>query len=110
MDGKDKTAALADARVVDEASVFLDDVFGEFLRARQKFPQPNPTVAALTEEVGELARAVLSRPIEEVRAEAVQVAAMALRIAVEGDPTLDPFREAHGGELIPSAAILDRPL
>ena len=94
-------------RVREEAAVFLDEVFAEFLRARAKFPHPNPSVAALTEEVGELARAVLSRPLVEVRAEAVQVAAMALRIAVEGDPTLDPFREARDEGLLPSTAILD---
>ncbi|MEC9433426.1 MAG: hypothetical protein VYD87_11010 [Pseudomonadota bacterium] len=98
----------ADRRVREEAAAFLDEVFAEFVRARRKFPQPNPSVAALTEEVGELARAVLSRPLPEVRAEATQVAAMALRIAVEGDPTLDPFREAQAEGLLPSTSVLDR--
>jgi hypothetical protein len=76
----------------DEA--FIELMLTEARRARSKFPGPNPTIAALTEEVGDLAQALLH--IREgkhadwwrVYAEAVQVAVMALRAATEGDETL----------------------
>ena len=54
----------------------------------------NPTVAALTEEVGELAQAMLhiregkGTDWTRVYREAVQVAVMAMRAATEGDHTL----------------------
>ena len=76
----------------DEA--FLNDVAEEASRARAKFPGPNPTIAALTEEVGELAQALLhiregkSSDWWKVHKEAVQVAVMAMRCATEGDATI----------------------
>jgi len=80
---------------------FVTELLEQVRKARQKFPQPNPTVAALTEEVGELSQALLH--IREgkhadwwrVWNEAVQVACMALRAATEGDPTIGavPTRE-----------------
>lgn len=58
----------------------------EVFRARTKFPGNRLLLAALTEEVGELAKAMLQdRPREEVVREAVQVAAVAIRIIEEGD-------------------------
>ncbi|HOV03758.1 MAG TPA: hypothetical protein PLJ34_09550 [Hyphomicrobiales bacterium] len=73
---------------------FLGDVFTEHKRATEKYPRPNPNLAALTEEVGELAKALLhfaeGKEIDwdAVRVEAVQVATMAARCALEGDPTV----------------------
>ncbi len=73
---------------------FMEAVSDEVTRAVAKFPQPNPTLAALTEETGELAQAVLhiregkSSDWWKVYDEAVQVAAMACRVALEGDPTV----------------------
>ena len=78
----------------DSVETFLDNVRQEVFRAVKNFPQPNPTIAALTEEVGELARAGLdirqgkSNDWWKVYDEAVQVAAMAVRMALEGDPTI----------------------
>jgi len=78
----------------DEIDHFLSNVDAEVARAIEKFPQPNPTLAALTEETGEVAKALLhlregkSKTWEDVYNEAVQVAAMACRIALEGDPTI----------------------
>ncbi len=72
--------------------MFLKDVAREVERARKKFPGTDGVLAALTEEVGELAKAVLDEGQERVYAEAIQVAAMALRVAVEGDPTLAGVR------------------
>lgn len=45
-------------------------------------------MTALTEEVGELAKALLDESDQRVYEEAVQVAVMALRVATEGDPSL----------------------
>ena len=64
----------------------------EVRRARMKHPSTAHLLAALTEEVGELAQALLdqdsgARPVtdQEIYKEAVQVACVALRLAVEGD-------------------------
>ena len=62
----------------------------EVARARAKFPDNRHLLAALTEEVGELARAYLdAEGPNRVRAEAIQVACVALRISEEGDSAFD---------------------
>jgi hypothetical protein len=71
---------------------FLAEVLAEVRRARAKFPGANATNAALVEEVGELSKALMYEPFSNVIAEAVQVATMALRLATEGDGTMDDFR------------------
>lgn len=75
---------------------FLAEVAAEVMRARDKFPSSDGVMCALTEEVGELAKAHMDEPWLNVRAEAVQVAAMALRVALEGDATLYPIRRGRG--------------
>jgi hypothetical protein len=75
-------------------SVFLADVERETQRAREKFPSNQHKLAALTEEVGEVANAFLenqygNKPAIDVWKECVQAAAMALRCAVEGDHSFD---------------------
>ena len=68
----------------------LRQVKQESRRAVRNWPYPNPNLAALTEEVGELAQAMLQqKSFSERYAEAVQVAAMAMRCALEGDPQFD---------------------
>ena len=62
----------------------------EIARARKKFPENRHKLAALVEEVGELAQALLDHErgdgsINDIRKEAIQVAAMAIRIYSEGD-------------------------
>ena len=58
----------------------------ELERARAKFPKNDHLFAALGEEVGELARELLEGGTRErIRAEAIQVACVAVRIADEGD-------------------------
>lgn len=72
----------------------LKEVEGEIAFARKKFPYTNDIVLALMEEVGELSQALLQQKYEHLRQvsdvdvykEAIQVAAMALRIASEGVP------------------------
>jgi NTP pyrophosphatase (non-canonical NTP hydrolase) len=85
-------------------SKFLSDVHREVDRARDKFPGSNLVLAALTEEVGELAQAMLKRRAgkmtdKDVWNEAVQVAAMALRCAVEGDPSFNAVAYSEPGGL-----------
>lgn len=63
----------------------------ELIAARKAFPENTHKLAALMEEVGELAQAMmqhdrhLGTTVTEILREAIQVAAMAVRIAVEGD-------------------------
>jgi len=78
----------------DKLYHFVSMVSDEFSIAIEKFPAPNPNLAALTEEVGELAQAILhiregkTNEWDRVFCEAVQVAAMAARCALEGDATI----------------------
>ena len=71
---------------------FLKLVAAEVKRARKKFPGENATNAALVEEVGEVSTALMFEPWDAVIAEAVQVAAMAVRLATEGDSTFKDWR------------------
>jgi len=73
---------------------FILEVMLEVSRARKKFPETAMTMAALVEEVGELAQAILDKPASEVWAEAVQVACMAVRVATEGDSSASAYRSS----------------
>lgn len=65
-------------------------ITAEVMKARTKFPGNKHLLAALTEEVGELAQAMLqNKPRDEIRKEAVQVACVAIRIVEEGDAAFD---------------------
>ena len=82
-------------------SKFLNDVVDEVDRARDKFPDNKHMYAALAEEAGEVANALLERDYKHhdekplgnagydrhVWDECVQTAAMCLRVATEGDPS-----------------------
>jgi hypothetical protein len=74
---------------------FVKAVEAELKRARKLFPGNNATCAAMIEEVGEVAKALMYEPWDCLIAEAVQVAAMAQRLATEGDATMYAFREIH---------------
>lgn len=88
----------AAAESMDPSAVFLVAVWEELERARLLFPSPDGTMAALAEETGELAKALLGEELTRVGKEAMQVAVVALRVAVEGDPTLDAHRTLRGLE------------
>lgn len=71
---------------------FLADVAAEVARARRLFPENRHMLAALHEEAGELANALIEHdgdnptaPAATIWKEAVQVAVMAMRVATEGD-------------------------
>lgn len=72
------------------------NITAEVAGARAKFPTNQHKLAALTEELGELAQALIDHsrgkasPLD-VYTEAMQVAAMAVRIAEEGDASF-PYR------------------
>lgn len=74
---------------------------GEVIRARRKFPGSRFMLAALMEEVGELAQAIIQKqPIENIRKEALQVACCAVRILEEGDPSFDTITDAEANGII----------
>ncbi len=75
---------------------FASDMQRECGLGMVKFPESRMLLAALMEEVGELSRAILSEKPEQVYAEAVQVAALAARIACFGGSDIDDYRMAHG--------------
>lgn len=81
--------------MTNDTDRFLQAVRLEVARARTLFPKSDGLLAALSEEAGEVAKAMLDEPMDRVWKEAVQVAAMALRLATEGDPTLSAIREAR---------------
>lgn len=76
----------------DATDQFLAEVRAEIARARSLFPGNDLTAIALTEEVGELAKALLDESPDRVRREAVQVATMAARIALDGDASVIAYR------------------
>lgn len=79
----------------DEA-VFLKQVADELHRARAKHPGDNATLAALVEEVGEVSQAMIDHDAAHVRNEAVQVAAMAMRLVLDGDYWMNMYRASKG--------------
>ena len=83
---------------VTDIKGFLHLVEQEVVAARAKFPSSNHVTVALMEEAGELAKAMMDEPWGRVVAEAVQVAAMAARCAIEGDPTMQELRRERIGE------------
>lgn len=63
----------------------LLEVEKEIEAGRREFPGNKNMLGALGEEFGELARALLEGDPAKRREEAIQVAAVAIRIAIEGD-------------------------
>lgn len=84
----------AHERLSGPDGIVMAMVRGELIAARQQFPGSTHMLAALMEEVGELAQAMIdhdrggSQTAIQVLREAVQVASMAVRIAVEGDDNM----------------------
>lgn len=80
---------------------FLQDVLWEIVKAKVTFPDNDKLHIAFTEEAGEVSKALLDahrRPNHgfgpddfdlDVYNECVQAAAMACRLAVEGDPDFE---------------------
>jgi transcriptional regulator with XRE-family HTH domain len=78
---------------------FIANLRRELARARRKFPSSELSTIALMEEVGELAQALLEWRLGNQRWEAVvmeaeQVATTAMRVAIEGDPSIRAMESA----------------
>lgn len=86
--------------VAATTGVFVSTLKAETVRAlgervdagREKFPEPRNLLVALMEELGELSQAFLQGRREDARSEALDVAALALRVYEEAeyDPALLP--------------------
>lgn len=71
-------------------------IAAEVIKARLKFPGNRFVFTALVEEVGELARAIIQRKDRDaIEREAIQVAAMCVRIIEEGDPIYNDVTDAE---------------
>lgn len=76
----------------------------ELPKARELFPDTEDTMHALTEEVGELAKALIQQKHEphkgvgcqDIFQEAIQVAVMAIRVAAEGDRNFPLYHPQKG--------------
>lgn len=81
----------------------LGEIVRELGRARAKFPGVEHMTCAAMEEMGEVARALLQLEHEpakgkrsvDVAGECIQLAAMAIRIATEGDTTYTRYDPAE---------------
>lgn len=82
--------------MMDPFAFFLREVEIEIRRGRAKFPGDRVTMVAFAEEFGEVAKALLDEPGAQVWQEAVQAATMAARIAIDGDSSVDGFRQERG--------------
>lgn len=114
-DPRDKAAAETNGLRMPE-QLTLDAITAEVTRARLKFPNPNYLMTALMEEVGELAKAMMDHYVfhkpgadkDQIEREAIQVAAMAIRLLEEGDPTFrreGKFRDGFRKPKSPKAPI-----
>lgn len=79
-----------------EIDVLLNEIRKEVVRARTLHPGNNLQTMAFSEEAGELVKAVMDESVENVRTEAIQAAAMAIRVVIDGDSTMDNHRERKG--------------
>lgn len=84
------------AQQSDPVEDFLDQVRAELAHARSKFPGDRIMTLAMAEEFGELVKAVLDEHSSDVRKEAVQTAAMAARVVLDGDASVNDWRAAKG--------------
>ena len=81
----------AERRLTSVDGLIFIMIRDELKAAREKFPETTHMLAALMEEVGELSQAMMEHDrsqgttVQEVLREAIQTAAMAIRIAAEGD-------------------------
>lgn len=78
---------------------FVEETLAEVARARAKHPGRKHLLGALTEEVGEVSKALLEgEPVSALKAECIQVACVALRLAVELDADYFPDEVEQAGE------------
>lgn len=95
-DGKGDIVYDSEVRFNEELDAFLSSVKSEVIRARAKFPGRRIMGLALAEEFGELIKAMLDESKFYVSKEAIQTAAMCVRVALEGDESIDVWRSNKG--------------
>lgn len=93
---KDLNEITAVALQSDPVEDFLDQVRAELAHARSKFPGDRIMTLAMAEKFGELVKAVRDEHSSDVRKEAVQTAAMAARVVLDGDASVNDWRAAKG--------------
>jgi len=95
-DNADEPDALEEALYQSDMQFFLD-VKKEIVSARAKFSNLD-LAHAMTEEFGEVIKALMDQKqkgyvtSDEIYAECVQAAAMAMRLALEGDPCFPKYQ------------------
>lgn len=97
------------AQIAAEVDEFLSEVRDELVRARAKFPGDRIMTIALAEEFGELCKAVLDESAANVRKEAVQTAVMAARVVLDGDGSVQEWRQAKGLDRIGIPVTFEQP-
>jgi hypothetical protein len=85
---------------------FVEMVRKEIARARAESPGPIATHAALVEAVGKVSEALMYSTWYAVVTEAVQVAVLAQRLAIEGDSTFETWRTGFRGDTEPRGVPL----
>jgi len=106
---KDLNEITVVAQQSDPVEDFLDQVRAELARARSKFPGDRIMTLAMAEEFGELVKAVLDEHSSDVRKEAVQTAAMAARVVLDGDASVNDWRAAKGLDPLTGGAAAPTP-
>lgn len=97
-----KPLVLQDLDAADsELDNFIQNVRAEISRARSKFPGRRIMGLAFGEEMGEVFKALLDERAVNVYKECVQAACMAGRIALDGDESVDEWREQKGLDPVP---------
>ena len=82
----------------DGTDELINEITIELQFAVAKFPENIFIFPALIEDVGELAKALMEESPDRIRAEAIQVAVMAIRIIQEGDRDITQRRIIRGQE------------
>lgn len=83
----------------EDVRLILDEIDQELEIMLQNYPSPIANMAALTSRVGDLSSVMSKEPAHWVREEAIKVAVMAIRVALEGDPYCDLYRCSVGLDL-----------
>ena len=103
----------AHERLASPDGIVITMIRGELAAARTKFPGSTHQLVALGEEFGELCQAMMEHDVDGsqstvmVLREAVQVAAMAIRVATEGDENF-AYQFPREEEELPRGPVSDR--
>lgn len=94
----------SDEPIPTEVDAFFDDVKKELEVARAKYPGRKIRGLALAAEFGEVMQALLKESNTNLRKEAIQTIVTACRLALEGDSSVDEWRESRGLDPVPGTS------